>query len=505
MNVSSDQNSVPLAQRVVQGGLWAAGSSYVTVVVGFTATVIMARLLSPKDFGTLAIANFIFGILNVRGKLTLGQAYIRQPESSGRALGTLLALELGISGVSFFFALIGAPFLHLLGYDADVAGVVIAMALINILNALAGIPAAMLDRNLRMGYNSAILAICFPLSYLPAIFLAAKGWQVWSLVVQLALQNIFVTCATFWVAHKELRHEFRLRWSFDRALAKEFLRFGATLSFAVIAGFLATQFDNFLVGTFVGLATLGFYDRAYRFASIPDLLVSNIVARNAFLAYSRLQNDRARLSKTLDMTIWIITALAFPLALVLFVIAPDLIEFLLGSQWLPSVVYLRFLLIYSLIRPIQEDLGALLIALGKTHLVSIALWIENIILLVVALALTLMFGAAGTAIGVGAAFGIGCLILFRWAVREIDVAWAARVGQPVMITLLALAIYYFANGAFNWNDFDLFPRLLLKTFFTFALFYALLLSRECHSEHIRFAQCKLREESCSFNRNLDRQ
>ncbi|MBI3742349.1 MAG: oligosaccharide flippase family protein, partial [Chloroflexi bacterium] len=342
MNVSSDQNSAPLAQRVVQGGLWAAGSSYVTVVVGFTATVIMARLLSPKDFGTLAIANFIFGILNVRGKLTLGQAYIRQPESSGRALGTLLALELGISGVSFFFALIGAPFLHLLGYDADVAGVVIAMALINILNALAGIPAAMLDRNLRMGYNSAILAICFPLSYLPAIFLAAKGWQVWSLVVQLALQNILVTGGSFWLAYRELRQEFRLRWSFDRALAKEFLRFGVMQSFAVIAGFLATQFDNFLVGTFVGLATLGFYDRAYRFASVPDLLVSNIVARNAFLAYARLQNDRARLSKTLDMTIWIITALAFPLALVLFVIAPDLIEFLLGSQWLPSVVYLRF-------------------------------------------------------------------------------------------------------------------------------------------------------------------
>ncbi|MCL4487016.1 MAG: oligosaccharide flippase family protein [Chloroflexi bacterium] len=475
---STSPSEQPLAYRVVRGGLVVAVASYATIVIGFAATIVMARLLPPADFGTLAIATFLFGVVNLRTKIGIGQAFVHQSETTERSKGTLLTLDVGSGFISLLLALIAVPVLRFLGYQDQVTLVVLGLALVGLLDAGAGTPGVLLDKNLRFGRTTVLTAITLALSYLPTFYLALHGWGVWSLVAQAALQTLLNVLGLWWLVRHDLGEPLWVRWTFDRTLAKDMLRFGVVAGSALIGGFLVSQFDNFLVGTFVGLAALGFYDRAYRFASWPNLLVSNVVARTSFYAYARLQDDRARLSKTLEMTLWIITSLALPLALVIFVTAPDLIAFLIGDQWLPAAVLLRFLVVFSLIRPLQDDIGGLLIAIGKPHLVSVSAWVETGMLLVAATALTFPFGAVGTAVGVGIAFIVGCGLYYYWVAKDVDIAWGHALGLPLLVTLVTLASYYFVNQWFDWKDLPLFIRLCLKTAFTSSTFYGLMITTQ---------------------------
>ena len=97
------------------------------------------------------------------------------------------------------------------------------------------------------------------------------------------------------------------------------------------------KLDNFFVGTFVGITMLGFYDRAYNTAQWPGTFCSLVLSRSVFFVYSRLQDDVDRLKKTASMVTWLVTTFSFPLGLVIFIVAPDLIVLLYGEAWLPSV------------------------------------------------------------------------------------------------------------------------------------------------------------------------
>lgn len=465
----------PLAHRVVRGGLVVALASYATIIIGFASTIVMARLVAPRDFGTLAIATFLFGILNLRTKIGIGQAFVHQSDTTPRTAGTLLTLDLGAGALSCLLALIAAPILRWFGYADEVIAVMLILAFIGLIEAGAGTPGVLLDKNLRFGQTTIVAALSLALSYLPTFYLAWHGWGVWSLVVQATLQTFLILLGVWWLVRRHLPALVRVRWTWDATLAKAYLRFGLVAGSAMIAGFLTTQFDNFLVGTFVGLTTLGFYDRAYRFASWPNLLISNVVARTSFFAYARLQDDRVRLSKTLEMTLWIITTLALPLALVIFVTAPDLIAFLIGEQWLPAATFLRFLVIFSLIRPLQDDIGGLLIALGKPHLVSISAWFQSGVLIVAATILTFAFGAVGTAIGVGIAFIVGCASFYFWVARMVDLDWGRALVLPITLAALTIGLYLVTVRWLDWNTLDLLVRLVLKTGFTLLVFYALTL------------------------------
>jgi O-antigen/teichoic acid export membrane protein len=467
---------VPLATRVVRGGLVVALASYATILIGFSANIVMRRLVSPEAFGALAIATFLFGLLNLRAKIGLGQAFIHSPELSGRAIGTVFALDLGAGLVSGLIALIAAPVLILLGYPSDVAWVVLALGMLGLVAAGSSTPGLLMDKELLFGRTTVITAITLALSYAPAFYLAFKGYGVWSLVAQAASQWLLVLIGFWWAARRELKTPWHLHWTFAPTLAKEYVRFGVTWGIADLAGFLTTQFDNFLVGTFVSLTAAGLYTFAYQLALWSSVLVTTIVSRASFPTYAKLQDDRARLSKTFELSLWIITTLALPLALFLFVAAPEIIQLLYTAKWLPAVALLRFLLLASLIRPLLDDLDALLIAIGKPHLVSIAQWTQAAIVIVVAGALTFPYGAEGTAVGVDLAFVVGGLLLYRLASPYLDVRWMRALGLPLAATAVTLLAYFALSAAFNWDALPLVVRLLGKGALVAVVFYALVVA-----------------------------
>jgi PST family polysaccharide transporter len=465
----------PLAYRVVRGGLWMAASSYFAVGFGFLANLALTRILAPEHYGIFALAQFLFSVINVRTKIGIGSAFAQQKEITGELVGTYLALDVAAGAVSLLVAGVLTAVLGALGYSRDIALVMLVLAVAGFVESFASTPWVLLDRGLSFGRTSLVTSIAFPISYVPAFWLALNGAGYWSLVVQPLAYGALLVVGMWWSAHRSLPQIWRLRWRFDWGTSRSLLRFGSFVGLAEFGGLLTTQLDNFLVGTVVGVVTLGFYDRAYRIAYWPGLLLSNVVNHTAFYTYARLQDDLVRLQKTVVMTQWLTTSIALPLAVAVFAAAPDLVTLLYGERWLPSALFLRFLVIYSAARPLMDNAGSLFTAVGRPRLKTLTVFLEVAILVLAGLPLTFAFGAVGTAVAVGLASGTGLIVRLALVRQIVALRLWETLLAPAAAAALALASVVLLNRALGTSDWSLVARVVTKAAYGAGAFFAILL------------------------------
>jgi lipopolysaccharide exporter len=464
-HVESGSKEEPLAYRAVRGGLWVAFGSYFAVGFGFLMTLALTRILSPEHFGVFALGSFFFSVINLRSRLGLGYAFAQRPTTTGELIGTYLTLDVTSGTITLLFAALAVPGLRLLGYTWDVVWTMLVLAGAGLLDALGSTAFVLLERDLHFRQTSILGSAIFVFSYIPALWLALNGGGYWSLLAQNVTTTLLTLIGLWWLARRHLPNVWQLHWRFDRALAKQLLRFGIV---AGIGGMLATfvfSFDNFLIGTFVGVTTLGFYDRAYRLAEWPNKLVTGVTTRTAFYTYARLQDDRARLRKTVAMILWLITIITVPLSLILFVTAPDLVDFLYTPEWHASALFLRFLVIYSLVRPLMDNAGSLFVATGVPRRTINVSAIHAVILILIAVPLTLGYGAIGTALGVGISFIVAFGGMWYYLRQIVTLSLRETFATPAAAATVALLAYGVLSLVVNWDALPLPVRLITKAGF----------------------------------------
>jgi lipopolysaccharide exporter len=445
-----------IANRAVRGAAIVLVSSYANLAMGFTTTIILARLLSPTTFGLFDLSMFFYTAFDVRNKFSLDYALVHRQPGGDDAASTHWLLQLALSAITLLIGSIASIVLPLLGYNAAMTPVLISLCAIGVIEASGSTARALLEKELRFGRSTLIVSSALLLSNLVAIGMAWAGAGIWSLVAQAAV-NVTVGAVGFWRVAAT-----RLRVSFSRDMARWMLRFGLSLALGSLASIVVLQGDNYMVGTFVSVSMLGFYGRAYKIAQWPTGLVTHVISRAALPTYAKLQDDKPRLSKAFGLTLWVIISLATPLALALFVCAPDFILLVLGETWLPSAILLRFLVGYSVLRPLLDDTGALLVATGKPQRLTQLLVVEAIALITFGLPLTLAYGATGTAIAVGITFLIGIVVAYRFVSQTVSLNLLTFCAPPLIAVCASLALYAALAYTVELNTLPLLLRVIVK-------------------------------------------
>ena len=422
-----------IASRAVRGTLAIAASTLVGRVASFLGALYLMAKLQPSDFGVVAYAAALLSVCDAVANWGFAQGAIHRRERVEETFSTFLCLRLlGLVGVVALFAAGAIPFRTALLPRTD-ARVLLALVGALVVGAASDPPAARLARQMRFGRLALAEGLAAVVATAVGVGLAALGFGVWALVgnrVAEAAGRLVGLLA------------FGARMPIPRlhlADARWLLGFGLPLWLGSLATTWVLRYDDLVVGQLCGQATLGHYDRAYRLALLPLGLVTAVLTKVSFPLYARLRDDRRRLSEAFRMVASITFRGALLIALAMAVLLPDFLVAMGWRRWRPMVAMFRWLLPYAVLRPLMDDAGGLLTAVGRPRVTGHTLVAEALALLVLCPVLTWRWGARGAAASVGLVVLAGLGTWFaRYLPRHVAVPAWRIFGWPLVATCVGV-------------------------------------------------------------------
>lgn len=422
-----------MKDRIARSVFWMVCPRGAVQVVSFLATLAVARLLHPADYGLMALAVMWTYPLALVAELGLGPAIVQFRDLDQRELNLCFWLSMAVAGAGYVAIYAAAPGLAAwfgspaLSDVLRVAGLGLPVAAARI------VPESLLRKRLELDRVSQA-EIAATLAAVPVMLgMAAAGAGVWALVAGNLLMPLVQGAVIFGF----------VRWRPGLRLGSErlspFLRFGlATLGTRV--GWAAyQQADSLVLGKISGGVALGFYSMAKQLALLPVDKVSVVVNQLASPLMAELQADRRAMRGSFLRAVRLAGCLAIPLSAGTALVADDLVLVALTEKWLPAVPVLQVLCLFALIRSIDVLLPPVLFARYRA---GFLFWWVGSLLLVMPLAFWLgarLIGALGVALASLAVYPLLMLWMAREALRELE-AGARMVWEELRPVVLAVAV-----------------------------------------------------------------
>jgi PST family polysaccharide transporter len=350
-----------LDRSLIHGIAWTGTIKWITQILTWISTIVVARVLAPADYGLVAIASTFIGFVSMINEFGLGMAVVTKRDLEERQISQLnsLAVMLGIAGFVVSSAL-AIPLSRFFGAD-ELSWVLVAMGASFLIGAFRTVPSALLEKDLRFkllamveGGQAIIASLC-------VVALALLGWGYWSLVIGMITGTVAWTFFT--LAYRT--HTFR--WPALLYLT-DTLTFSWHLILMRVAHYVATNADRFIVGKILGQASLGSYSFACTLASVPIEKVAGLVNRVTPAFFSAMQTDFASLRRYILSLTEGLALVSFPATIGLALVADDFVLLLLGDQWTDVIVPLEIMAGYGAFRSIMTLLSPVLLVTGQSRL-----------------------------------------------------------------------------------------------------------------------------------------
>ncbi|QSG11361.1 MATE family membrane protein, Rfbx family [Halapricum desulfuricans] len=470
-----------LATRTARSGVWLTVTNISQRVLELIALLVLARLLTPADFGLLGIALLVLTGLDRFSQLGFSSALIQRHEENvddyldtawtlqilrGIVLSGILLISAG--PVATFF---GAP---------TVEPILKVIAITPILAGLENPGVIYFQKDLQF-HRQFLHLTSTTIVYVSVTIALALTWgNVWALVIGKVASELSNLGVSYLV------HDYKPRLELDREAAWDLIGFGKWITASSIVRFMADEGDDFVVGWLLGPASLGFYRLAFRLGLTPASEVTGVIGTVMFPAYSKLQDDISAVRSAFFRTLQLVTAFTFPAGVGIIVVAPSFVEAVLGTQWLPMIAALQILSVYGLLLSLAGSFGPVWLALGRPDFSAKIGAVRFLVMAVLIYPATIRYGLVGTggAVIAGFVFGAlpidlyvsrnlmnmslgrffrelsypavaaGCMGLAVWIVSETVVVESA-IAELIVLILLGIAVYVLAAivlvRGFGWS------------------------------------------------------
>lgn len=339
--------SQSLKQKTVKGVGWSAADAFLGQGVSFFVGIVLARLLSPSEYGLIGICLIFTTILSGVVDSGFSNALIRRKEVSDDDYNTMFITNMVISVLLFILLYISAPFIALFFDREELINLIRAMGLILIFQALSITQVTILTKHLDFKTKTKASLIAAVVSGLIGIGMAFGGYGVWSLVAQ-QLSNKLIYTICLWALNKwwpNLRfnvNSFSYMWGF-----------GWKLLLSGLLNNIWNQLYQVVVGKFYSPATLGQYSRAKEYPQIVSANFTSIIQRVTYPALAEIQDDKERMvaayRKIIKLTMFITTMCIIPMGAV----SEPLIYCLIGPQWHEAATYLPLICLSMSLYPLH--------------------------------------------------------------------------------------------------------------------------------------------------------
>ncbi|NQU85742.1 MAG: lipopolysaccharide biosynthesis protein [Mariniphaga sp.] len=349
-----------LKSKTINGLGWDFSGRFLSQIVGFIISIILARLLSPNDFGILAMINVVVAIATVFIDFGFGTAIVQKSNIKDEHYSTVFIFNISV-GLFLSFILFFSSGLIAKFYDSEIIkDVGRVMSLIFIINALGSVVRIKLYKEMNFRILSIGGIFGSLIGGILGMGMAFSGFGVWSLVFQ-ALTSSLLTSTYFFM---------KSRWvpkiQFHIQYLKELWAYSSQIFISTMVGVIFGQLDNLVIGKLFPPATLGYYYRAKSMESLIYNYTSASLLTVLFPSLSSVKDDKFRFNNIIFKTFHILSYFSFFILGYLYLVSEDIIIMLFGSKWMPSVELFRLLLLSSFVYPFGALFNSILQSSGNS-------------------------------------------------------------------------------------------------------------------------------------------
>lgn len=351
-----------LTDRTTKGVIWNSLDRVANYGIGFVIGIVLARLLSPEEYGLIGIIGIFTAIFNIILDGGFSTALIRKDGVTDTDYCTVFYTNLVISITLTALMFFGAPVISEFFKRPELTPYTKAMSFILIINALSLTQQARLTKKIDFKTQTKISIVSHTLSGVIGITMAIMGCGVWSLVFQQLCSRLFTT-VLLWIYNKWLP---RLAFSWNNF--KELFSFSWKLLVAQILGSVWNQIYQAVIGKVYSPATLGQYTRANQYTNLASSTIGDVVLKVSLPVMSEIQNDDERLLRAFRTIIRTTMLLSSILLMGIAACADSLIFVLIGEKWMECVPMMQILCFSFVIYPLQQININMLVVQGRSDL-----------------------------------------------------------------------------------------------------------------------------------------
>lgn len=395
-NTQHERNK--LDRAFIGGVAWTAGAKWLSQLVSWPSLLIVARFLSPADFGIVEMAGFYFIVTNVMAEFGIGTAVLQMQELERSIVAQINTIAM-LSGVAAFgVSVLAAPLLADFFRVPALTHVVVITSVTFLLTAFQAVPLALLQRDMdyrRLSVQESVQAL---VTAVTSVGCAYAGLGYWSLIAgNLGGRASAIALTNFWRPVP-----FAVpRWK----QVKTPLRFGMEIAAQRISWSVYLMSDGIVIGRTLGQSLLGTYRMAINIASAPAEKIGMLIMRVTGPLFARVQTDIHLTRRYFLILSEVMITAILPLVMGLVVVAPEAIHLLLGPKWAGAAAPLRWLAIFTVIRTLNSLAGQVLTSLRFT---KFSMWMSFL----------------GTAV-----MPVSFYVASRWGIGAVAAAWV--VMSPV--------------------------------------------------------------------------
>lgn len=331
----SDSSNENIKQQALSGVFWRLLERVGALGVQFVVSVILARLLAPELFGTLALITVITSILTVFIDSGLGNALIQKEHADDLDFSSVFFFNITVCALLYLLMFFAAPFIAEFYRMPDLVAPIRVLSLTLIISGVKNIQYAYISRNLQFKrFFFATLGGTVGAAVI-GIWMAYNGYGIWALIVQ-SLFNNTVDTLILWIT---VRWRPKLMFSFERL--KSLFSFGWKLLASILLDSIYSKLSQLIIGRQYSSADLAFYDKGYNFPDTLMYSVNTAIDSILFPVMSSVQSDIERMRSLLRRSITVSTYIIWPMMVGLAACAKPLVGLLLTEKWLPCVPFMQ--------------------------------------------------------------------------------------------------------------------------------------------------------------------
>jgi teichuronic acid exporter len=434
-----------LKKQALQGAVWTYLQQFGTQFITFVASIILARVLLPEEFGLIGMIAIFMGIGNTLFDGGMTSSLIRSENLDEVDYSTVFIFNLIVSIVIYCFVFLVAPYIADFYRQPALKDVTRVYTLSFLFSAFGSVQNTILTKSMNFKKQTLLAVPALITGCVVALFLAYNNYGVWSLV-GMTLTNTFVLSTILWITSK-----WKPSFMFSKDKFKKHFNYGYKLTLSGVLDIIFTNIYQIVIGRFFSASLVGYYTRANQLMMMPVGNVSTALNKVAFPLFAEMQHDEERLRNAYKKIMLMVLFIICPAVMLMIVLAEPLTVFLFTDKWLPMVPIFKIICLSGFLYPLHMYNLLILQVKGRSDL-FLKLEILKKILQVLVVGVSLQFSFYGLLWGQVVLSVLGLFINTYYAGRYLNYSLFQQLRDifPLIVLsgLMGIATYVFNTMLF---------------------------------------------------------